>query len=132
MAANFHFFHQIIFFRFHLKSSFHSRGIQIFVFLPCPLFFPVSQCFRGWLKINIKVYNVINCQNKNLTHFVWYLRKGGTSKLSIDRILNNKHFYWKIIQKICIKISPRSLFLILINNPRHSFKNKIFWNIRNL
>ena len=30
----------------------------IFVF---PSFFPVSHCFRSWLKKNLKVYDVINC-----------------------------------------------------------------------
>ena len=39
-------------------------------------FFPVSHCFWGCSKINLKVYDVINCLNKNLiTHFVWYLEK---------------------------------------------------------
>ena len=64
-------------FLFHLKSSFRSRDIQIFVFPSSPLFPPVSHCFRGWSKINLKVYNVINCPNKNLIiHFFWYLEKG--------------------------------------------------------
>ena len=34
-------------FLFHLKSSFCSRDIPIFVFSSSPLFFPVSRCFRG-------------------------------------------------------------------------------------
>ena len=34
-------------FLFHLKSSFHSQDIQIFVFLPSPIFSPVSHCFVG-------------------------------------------------------------------------------------
>ena len=60
---------------FHLKSSFRSRNIQIFVFPFSPLFLPVSQCFRGWSKINL-VYDGINCLNKNLiTQFVWYFEK---------------------------------------------------------
>ena len=63
-------------FLFHLKSSFRSRDIQIFVYLSSPLFFPVSHCFRGWSKKNLKIYDVINCLNKNLIiHFVWYLEK---------------------------------------------------------
>ena len=69
-----------------------------------PLFLPVSHCFRGWSKINLKVYDVINCLNKNLkTHFVWYLKKEktyGIETLSIDRVLNKEHFYWKIMQKM--------------------------------
>ena len=55
-------------FLFHLKSSFRSRDIQIFVFPSSPLFLPVSHCFRDWSKINLKVYDVINCLNKNLYH----------------------------------------------------------------
>ena len=48
----FSFFHQII---GHLKSSFRSRVIQVFVFTSSPLFFPVSHGFRGKSKINLKV-----------------------------------------------------------------------------
>ena len=58
-------------FLFHLKSSFHCQDIQIFVFPSSPLFVPVSHWLRGWWKINLKVYDVSNCLNKNLiTHFV--------------------------------------------------------------
>ena len=55
-------------FLFHLKSSFCSQDIPIFLFLSSPLFLPSSRshCFRGWSKINLKVYDVINCLNKNL------------------------------------------------------------------
>ena len=34
-------------FLFHLKSSFRSRDIQIFVFPSSPLFSPVIHCFGG-------------------------------------------------------------------------------------
>ena len=65
---------------------------------------PVSHYFNGWLEINHKIYDVMNCLNKNLiTHFVWYLEKEeryGIETLSIDRALNKEHFYfWKIVQK---------------------------------
>ena len=124
-------FHQMIAFQklwkmflFNLKSAFRAWDIQIFVFSPSPLFFPVSQCFRGWSMKNLKV---INCLNKNLiTHFVWYLVKEircNIETLSIDRVFihaGNVHQ----------KLDP---FLILLNNPkqplhaRNSFQNKIFW-----
>ena len=94
-------------FLFNLKSSFCSWDIQIFVFSSSPLFFPVSHCFRRWSKKNLKIYDVINCLNKNLiTHFVWYLEKEITcdiETLSIDRELNKEHFYGKIMQKMCTK-----------------------------
>ena len=67
---------------FHLKNSFRSRDVQISVFqsfllpLPPPPFpFPVSHYLRGWSTINLKVYDVSNCLNKNLTHFAWCLAK---------------------------------------------------------
>ena len=63
-------------FSFHLTSSFPSRDIQIFVFRSSPLFLLVSHCFRGWSNINLIVFDIINCLNKNLiTHFSWYLGK---------------------------------------------------------
>ena len=63
-------------FLFHLKSSLRSQDIQIFAFRSFPLLVPVSHCLRGWSKKNLKVYDVMNCLNKNLiTPFVWYLGK---------------------------------------------------------
>ena len=58
-------------FLFHLKSSFCSRYIQIFVFPTSLQFFPVNHCLRWWFKINLKVYNVSNCLNKNLIHILF-------------------------------------------------------------
>ena len=52
-------------FLFHLKSSFRSWDIQIFVFLSFSLFRPGGHYFGGWSKINLKVHDVINCLNKN-------------------------------------------------------------------
>ena len=46
----------------------------------------------------------MNCLNKNLTHFVWYLKKEkryDIETLSVDRVLNKEHIYWKIMQKMC-------------------------------
>ena len=93
-------------FLFHLKSPFRSQDILIFVFLPSPLFVPVSHCFRGWSKINSEVYDITNCLNKNLTHFVWYFGKEKRYDIetwSIDRVFNKKYFYGKIMQKMCTK-----------------------------
>ena len=94
-------------FLFHLKNSFLSWDIQIFVSLSSSLFFPVSHCFGCSFKKNLKVYDAINCLNKNLiTHFVWYLEKEircDIETLSIDRVLNKEHFYGKIMQKMCPK-----------------------------
>ena len=67
------FFQQMIAFKkyekcflFYLKCSFRSQDIQIFVFPFPPLLLPVGHCFSGWLKINLKVYDLLNCLNKNL------------------------------------------------------------------
>ena len=121
-------------FLFHLKSAFGFLDIQFFVFWPFPLFFPVSHCFRGWFKRNLKVYVVINCLNNNLiTHFVWYLEKEITcdiGTLSIVREIRNI-FMNKSHKKWNQKLGPDPI-LILLNNPkqpfhaRSSFKNKIF------
>ena len=90
-------------FLFHLKRSFRSQDIQAFVFPSPPLFLRVSHRFRGWSKINLKVYDVIHCLTKNLiTHFVWYLEKEkryGIETLSIDRVLNKEHFYGNYLNK---------------------------------
>ena len=45
-----------------LFSISRYSNISIYIF---PSFFPAGHCFRGWLKINRKVYHVINCLNKN-------------------------------------------------------------------
>ena len=87
-----------------LFSFLRYLNFCIFVF---PSFFPVSHCFKGWFKKNVKVYDVINCLNKNLiTHFIWFLEKElrcDIETLSIDRVLNAEHFYGKIMQKMCTK-----------------------------
>ena len=101
-------------FLFHLKCSFRSRDIQLFVFPSSPVFLLVSHCFRWWIKINLKVYDVTNCLNKNLIkHFVWYLEKEKSydiETLSIDRVLNKKNVYGKSCRKCAPKASPRPLF----------------------
>ena len=122
-------------FSFHLKSFFRSRDIQIVVFLSSRLFLSVSHCFRDWSKINLKVYDIINCLSKKfIRHFVWYLEKEkryDIETLSIDRVLRT--FLWKshaenVHQKLVL--DP---FLMLVNNPKqplhgiNSFKNKMFW-----
>ena len=56
-----------------LFSFLRYSNFCIFIF---PYFFPVSHCFRGWFKKNLKVCDVITCLNKDLiTHFVWYFEK---------------------------------------------------------
>ena len=94
-------------FLFHLKNSFHSWDIQIFVYWSSHLLFHGCHCFRGWLKKKIQICDVITCLNEDLiTHFVWYLEKDircDIETLSIDRVLNTEHFYVKIMQKMCTK-----------------------------
>ena len=90
------------------EKLFYSWNIQIFLFLSSLLFLSVSHCFKGWSNINLKVYDVINCLNKNsITHFVWYLGKKkryDIETLFIDRLLNKERFHEKIIQKKWTKI----------------------------
>ena len=60
--------------------------LEIFKFLSfcLPLFFPVSHCFIGWFKKNLKIYNVMICLNKNLiTCFVLYLEEEIRCDISI-------------------------------------------------
>ena len=77
--------------KFHLQSTFHSRDIQFFVFLSFPLLLPVGHYFRGWSKINPKVYDVINCLNKNsVTNFVWYLEKEKRYDIEYDIWVSDK------------------------------------------
>ena len=85
------------------------RYLFFYIFL-FPSFLPVSYCFRDWSKINIKVYDIINCLDKNLiTHFVCYLGKEKREKrynietLSIERVLNKEHFYGNIMQNMWTK-----------------------------
>ena len=109
-------------------SRYSNFPISVF-----PSFSPCKHCLRGWSKINLKVYDVINCLNKNLvTHFVWYLEKKkryGVETLFIDRVLNKEHFH---AENMHHKLVPDP-FLVLANNskqPLHGknyFKNKTFW-----
>ena len=57
-----------------------------------------------------------------------------TKTLSIDRILNKKHFYGKIMQIVHQKPVLDSFLILLYNlkqplHARNSFKNKVFWRI---
>ena len=91
-----------------------------FLYFSHPLFLPVSYYFRGWSKVTLKVYDIINCLNNNfITHSVWYLgnKKNDIKKplsidiwvlnnvsmetLSIDRVLHKESFLGKIMQKMC-------------------------------
>ena len=90
------------------KKLFSFLRYLNFAFPSFPLFLPVNHCFRGWLKINLKVCDIINCLNKNLvTHFFFDIlrrKKGITLKLyPLVRVLNKEHFYWKIMKKICTR-----------------------------
>ena len=102
-------FHQMISLQKLWKMFFYfiKKALFVFVFLSFPLFFLVSHCLRDWSKKNLKIYDVMNCLNKNLiTHFVWYIEKEircDIKPLSIDKVLNTEKNYGKIMQKICIK-----------------------------
>ena len=117
---------------FHRKSSFRSRDIHIFVFLSSYLFLPAGYCFREWLKINLKVYDIINCLNKNLlTHFVWHKNVWHWNFVHRWSIKEGT-FYGKILAENMHQKLVLDPFLILVDNskqPLHavsSFKNEIF------
>ena len=108
------FFHQLIALQKLWKMLFISSK-KLFLFLKysnfcisvLPSFSAVTHCFRGRSKINLKVYDVINCLNKNsVTHFVWYLQKKkryDSGTLYIDGVSDKEHLYRKIMQKMCSK-----------------------------
>ena len=119
-------------FLFHLKSSFGSWDIQIFVFWPSPLFLPDSHCFRGRSKKNLEIYNVINCLNSNLkTHFVWYFEKEmcDIETLSIDRIKKVTFLWINHAENGHQKLAPDP-FWILLNNPNSHFMQEGLLKIR--
>ena len=96
---------KIFFISFKKLFSFSRySNFRIFFF---PSFFPRQSLHRCWFKRNLKVYDVINCLNKNsITHFVWYLGKEikcDIETLSIDRVINTEHFLGKIMQKNYLK-----------------------------
>ena len=65
-------------FLFYLKSSFRSWDIQIFLFPSSPFFLSVSHFFRAWSKINLEVYEVIICLNKDFTLYFAMSKNGQT------------------------------------------------------
>ena len=113
--------HQMIAFQKLWKMFFISTK-KLFSFLRysdiCISFFTsFSVCQPLLLRLfkdKSKVYDVINCLNKNLiTHFVWYLEKEircDIETLSIDRVLNKEHFHGKTMQKMCTKSYPQAPF----------------------
>ena len=121
------------------KKLFSFLRYSNYVFPSSPLFFPVSHCFRGWSNKNLKVYDVIISLNKNLiTRFVWYLEKEisyDIETLSIDRVLNKEHFFWKNHAENVHHKLLLDPFLILLNNPKrtlhawNSFENEKFWKM---
>ena len=103
------------------KSSFRSWDIQILVYLSSPLFSLSAIALEVDSRKILKVYDVINCLNKNLiTHYVWYLEneiRCDFETLSIDRVLNTEHAdrvlnteHKKSCRKCGPKASPRPLF----------------------
>ena len=84
-------FHQMITFQ-KLWKMFFISSKKLFSFtrysnfcIPSsPLLLLVSHCFRAWSKIHLKVYDVINCLNKNLKNILFNIlrrKKGITLKL---------------------------------------------------
>ena len=93
------------------KALFVLEIIKFLYFHPSLFFF---HCFRRWSKINLKVYDTINCLNKNsITHFVWYLEKekGVTLKLCPQMEYQIKNIFMeKSCRKYAAKASPRPVY----------------------
>ena len=85
--------------------------LEIFNFLYfCPSLFFLPSCFRRWSKTNPKVYDVINCLNKNsITNFVWYILFGMTLSMTLEHQAKNI-FIKKSCWKCAAKASPRPLY----------------------
>ena len=64
--------------------------------------------------MNLKVYVIINCLNKNLiTHFVGYLgkeKRHDIETLSNYKVSYKNHFYRKIMQQMCTKSYSQTPF----------------------
>ena len=106
----FSFYHQT---RAHVKSCFCSWVIQMFVLPPSPIFFPVGHYFRGWPKIILKNYDVINCLNKNwITHFFDILKRKKHMIFRLCQLIEyqiRNIFMKKSCRKYAPKASPRPL-----------------------
>ena len=51
-------------FLFHVKSSFRSQDIYVFMLTSSPHFSPVSHCWKSRLKIMFKIHDVMNGQTR--------------------------------------------------------------------
>ena len=86
-----------------LFSRYSDFSISVF-----PSYFPVQPLLQRLIKVNLKVYDVINCLNKNLITLDKEIRYE-IETLSIDRVLNRKNFMEKSCRKCALKLSPRPL-----------------------
>ena len=85
-------------FYFIKKALFDLQIIKFFYFRPSLLFLPVGHCFRGWLKINLKVYDTINCLNKNSVSFClisWEGKKVSHRNFIHRGSIKKRTFLWK-------------------------------------
>ena len=73
-----------------------------FLYFCFPLFLRMWVSFRGWSK---KIFKFMTSQelNDKFCLISWEGNKCDIETLSIDRLLIKKHFYGKIMQKICTK-----------------------------
>ena len=109
----FTFFHQIIAFKKIMKNALNVSSKKFFIFnifrcscFHLPLFFPCQPLLPKIIKINFKVYDVINWLDKNLKILIWYLEKERRSDFEtwpIDRVSNKENLYGKSIQKMSTK-----------------------------
>ena len=110
---------------FNLRSFFCSRDIQIFVFLSSLLFLPVSNCFRGCSKINLKIYDDINFLSLIRIHFMeeWIV----TAKHRVTRKINTKTLRLLHTENLFRKqyAVTRCLLILDLSHLDHRLKERI-------
>ena len=119
-------------YKFHFIVSFlRYSNFCISIF---PSFFPVSHYFRRCLKKNLKVYDVINCLNKNFNKTFCLISSEGKKiwKWNFVNWWSFKYgtFLWKNhAENKHQKLVPVS-FLILINNQNSQCMQELLLKIK--
>ena len=114
------------------KNLFSFSRYSNFCIFAFPYFSPCQSLLESL--IQYKDSDFVNCLNKNLIiHFVWYLEKEkryDTEPLATvlnNTVLNKKHFYGKIMEKMYTKSSRWPLFYFGKLPKTATACKKFFW-----